>query len=207
VYTDELLLTYLEQFEKDIATTAATVIDATQGGARLRGTEVMDLKQAVARYCQHPIDPQRFAYRSTKLDRNPVRLPEAIDELKLRLAELGEAVSVCEEVLTLLGELESLMDDPNAFNRRLIRIDELRTRISQDSRPYQIVSATGQLAELRRFSADRRINADYQDDRQRAELQIERDTEFISSVRDGCQDARAILEQAMARMIAEVDPK
>ncbi|MFQ5463680.1 MAG: motility associated factor glycosyltransferase family protein [Phycisphaerae bacterium] len=205
VYTDELLLTYLEQFEKDIATTAATVIDATQGGARIRGTEVMDLAQAVERYCRDPIDPNRFDYRSKTQWRFISRLPEAIDELKARLAELDEAIDVCAEVLSLLRELESLTNDPLAFNRRLIRIDELRTRISQETRPYQIVSATGQLAELRRFSADRRISADRPDERERAELQIRRDTEFISSVRDGCEDAQTILRQAMARMIERVE--
>ena len=165
----------------------------------------MDLAQAVARYCQHPIDPDRFAYRTTSRGRGASRLPEAIEELKLRLSELDEAVSVWAEVLALLKELESLTDDPIAFNRRLVRIDELRTRISQESRPYQIVSATGQLAELRRFSADRRISADHPGERERAEMQIKRDTEFISSVRDGCKDTRTMLEQAMARMIERVD--
>ena len=38
LYTDELLLTYLEQFEKDVTEVPQRVINATEGGVMIRGT-------------------------------------------------------------------------------------------------------------------------------------------------------------------------
>ena len=63
VYTDDLLFTYLEQFEKDFQGLTTTLINATEGGAHIRGTQAMTLREAMDRYCQTPISPDRFGYR------------------------------------------------------------------------------------------------------------------------------------------------
>lgn len=200
LYTDELLFTYLEQFEKDIAAVPARVINATEGGARIRGTEAMTLRQARDRFAGGTIDPARFAYRETTRWRDPSRLPAAGAELEKRLGELDEAVRVCDELLALLGELEGLTGDPARFNHRLIRVDELRAKIHQESRAYQIVNAVAQLTELRRFSADRRISASDHDPAARALSQIARDTDFITGVRAAAVEVKPILAEALERI-------
>ena len=200
LYTDELLFTYLEQFEKDIAGVAAQVINATEGGARIRGAETMTLREATHRFCETPIDPSRFAYRETTRWRDPSRLPPAKVELESRLEELDGVVRLCDELLQLLKELDGLTQDPERFNRRLVRVDELRTKVHRESRAYQIVNSTAQLAEFRRFSADRRLSAVETDDAGRAKKQIARDLEFITAVRDGALDVKPILAEAFERM-------
>jgi hypothetical protein len=200
LYTDELLLTYLEQFEKDIAEVPARVVDATEGGARIRGAEVMSLKAAAGRFCREKIDPARFAYRQTTRWHDSVRLPAARDELAERIEELDDAVRTCDEFLSLLDELNGLTDDPGRFNQRLVRVDELRTRVHQESRAYLIVNAAFQLAELRRFSADRKIGLAELDDVERAKRQIARDIEFVTAVRDGAHEMKTILSEALGRI-------
>ncbi len=159
LYTDELLFTYLEQFQKDIAKVSSRVINATKGGARIRGTEVMTLRDVTSQFCRHRIDPQRFAYRQTTNWRDGARLDATAAELEQRLVELDEAVHLCNELLALLHELDGLTHDPPTFNRRLVRVDELRSKVQHESRAYLIVNAYAQLAELRRFSADRHTSA------------------------------------------------
>lgn len=200
LYTDELLLTYLEQFEKDIAAVPVRVIDATEGGARIRGTEVMNLRDVAKRFCRDAIAPERFAYRETTCWRDPSKLEDARAELQHRIEELDEVVAVCDEFLTLLEELKGLTHDPDRFNRRLVRVDELRTRVHQETRPYRIVNAAGQLADLRRFSADRRIDAEELDDAERAKRQIARDLDFVKAVRDGACDVKPMLIEALERI-------
>ncbi len=200
LYTDELLFAYLEQFEKDIAAVPCKVINATGGGARIRGTGAMPLPEAVKRYCQEPIDPKRFAYRDTTRWRDPSKLAPAKRELQKRIEELDEVESVCEELIELLGELEGLTGDPHRFNRRLVRVDELRAKINQKSRTYEMVNAATQMAELRRYSADRRIGAVETEDAERAKRQIVRDTEFITAVRDGAVDVKKMLDEALQRI-------
>ncbi|MDE7298877.1 MAG: hypothetical protein K2N94_08615, partial [Lachnospiraceae bacterium] len=51
-------LQYLRWFERVVQETAGEieVIDATEGGARIRGTELMRLSEAIDRYCTVPVD-------------------------------------------------------------------------------------------------------------------------------------------------------
>jgi hypothetical protein len=201
LYTDELLFTYLEQFEKDIAEVPRRVINATEGGARIRGTESMALHEAAGRFCTRPIDPARFAYRETIRRRDPARLGATRAQLERRIKEVDGVAELCRELIELLKELDGLTHDPPRFNRRLIRVDELRTKVQQESQAYLIVNAFTQLAELKRFSADRRISAVEVDDAERAKRQIKRDTEFITGVLDGAVEIKPILEEALRRIV------
>lgn len=200
IYTDELLLTYLEQFEKDITGVSSGIINATEGGAMIRGTEAMSLHEAVERFGGRAIDPRRFAYRETTSWNDSAKLAPTRRELERRMAEVEDAVEVCDELLSLLRELDGLTHDPPSFNRRLVRVDELRTRVSEESRAYVIVNAFTQLAELRRYSADRRIHAGQADHADRAKRQIARDIDFISGVREGAVDLKPILQRALQRV-------
>ncbi|MCH7992835.1 MAG: DUF115 domain-containing protein [Planctomycetes bacterium] len=200
LYTDELLFTYLEQFEKDIADVPRRVINATEGGARIRGTQTMTLAEVADTFCSEPIDPARFAYRTSTVWRDPARLDETGDELNQRLKELREAQQVCDEILSLLDQLEKLTDRPDQFNRRLVRVDELRAKVHQESRAFRLINASAQLSELRRFSADRKISAAEISHVERAKRQIARDREFITGFRDGARDVTEILNEALERI-------
>jgi hypothetical protein len=201
LYTDELLFTYLEQFQKDIAAAPNRVINATEGGATIKGTDVMSLSQVAETFCREPIDPHRFAYRKTTTWRDRARLEATRAELTLRLTELDDAVQTCDELLELLHELDGLTHDPPAFNRRLVRVDELRSKVQNESRAYLIINAYAQLAELRRFSADRHTSASGAADAERAKRQIARDIEFIRGVRDGAVDLKPIFDEALRRVV------
>ncbi|MCO6439279.1 MAG: motility associated factor glycosyltransferase family protein [Phycisphaerae bacterium] len=200
LYTDELLFTYLEQFEKDVARTPRRVINATEGGAMIRGTSAMRLDEVAARFCREPIDEDRFAYREEANWFDGTRLPEAAGEVDERVAELDDVVTVCDELLVLLDELEGLTSDPLRFNRRLVRIDELRSRIHHQSRGYRIVNAATQAAEFRRYAADRQLGAVESTGVERARQQIARDREFIRAVREGAIDVRGVLKDAASRV-------
>ena len=207
LYTDELLFTYLEQFQKDIAKVPSRVINATEGGARIQGTEVMALRDVAEQFCGRPIDSARFAYRETTKWRDPARLEPTRTELKRRLDELDNAIELCDELLVLLDELNGLTHDPARFNRRLVRVDELRSKVQHESRAYVIINAYSQLAELRRYSADRHTSASGAEHAERARRQIARDIEFITGVRDGATELKPILADALKRVVDEAEKK
>jgi len=200
LYTDELLFTYLEQFEKDMGSVSARVINASQGGAAIRGTESLPLAEAAERFCRGKIPADRFEYLRTTRWRDAARLPEATRELEARLRELAEVSSVCAELLKLLKELQDLVEDPPKFNRRLIRVDELRRKVHAATRPYEIVNNATQFAELRRYSADRRLDAEEVEGAERARRQLKRDLDFIGGVAEGAVEVREMLEAALDRV-------
>jgi hypothetical protein len=203
LYTDELLFTYLEQFEADIAAIPRRVINTSEGGAMIRGTEPMSLEAAAERFCARPVEPSRFGYRATTQWRDASRIAAAAGQIALRIDELRRAEAVCEELLSLFGELEKLTGDAKRFNQRLVRVDELRAKVYAETRAYQLISSYSQFAELRRYSADRRIGGEALEDVARAKRQLTRDAEFITAVRDGAKELAVMLEEAGGRLKAE----
>lgn len=199
LYTDELLFTYLEQFEKDIAACGRTVVNASHGGANIRGTIAMSLDEAARRWSQMPDYPEQFVPKAAESQRL-LRLQAAAKEIEQRIRELNEVAGVAAELGELFDELESLVCDPDRFNRRLIRVDELRSRIHRESRPYRIINAATQWIEFRRFSADRRIELAEASGPDRARKQIARDREFIQGVREGAVEVTRILRDSLARV-------
>lgn len=200
IYTDELLFTYLEQFERDIAATSVRVINATEGGARIRGAENMTLAEAIERWCGESIPADRLGYQKETVWRDESKLPAVRDELAARLEEVDKLLAVCREMLTLLEKLKRLLRDPPAFNKLLVRVDELRAKVNENERAYRLINASSQLAELRRFSADRRLAADKSQGAERAKRQLDRDVEFVTNVRDGGNVMRDMLVEALDRV-------
>ncbi|UCG17552.1 MAG: motility associated factor glycosyltransferase family protein [Phycisphaerales bacterium] len=200
LYTDDLLFTYLEQFEKDFAGCPAKLINATEGGACIRGTESMTLRAALDRYGQHPIPAERFAYRRNMQWYDRTRHQPARNELASRLDEVRAVGDICDEMSKLLEELQGLTDRPDQFNRRLTRVDELRTVLRSSDRAYQIITSASQMAELRRFTADRQLRvAAGKTEGERALKQLKRDMEFVKSVREGVDMVTAMLRGALDR--------
>lgn len=200
IHTDELLMTYLEQFERDFAVTSATVVNATEGGASMCGTTAMTLREAIDRYCTRPLPADAFDYRKQRPWRDESKLAATTDEVRNRIAEIEKIDGICEEMLRLLEELETLTDDPPRFNRRLVRVDELRSIVTRSYRAFHIVNSATQMAELQRYAADRKIEAAGDNGAERAKRQLARDKGFVGGVRDGARGMLEILRQAVERL-------
>lgn len=204
LYTDELLVTYLEQFEKDIAEMSARVINVS-GGANIRGTESADLEAVAKEHCRAPLPREPFDKLRALQRRDAGKLARAETELESALEELVRAIETCDELLELFEKLGKLTHDPPAFNRTLVRVDELRARVHRRSRAYRIINAATQFAELQRVSADLGIAADEPDEVARAKRQLARDEAFISAVREGAAFVTEILEESLSRVRARAE--
>lgn len=204
IYTDEQLFTYLQQFEGDFAAVPGRVIDATEGGVRKSNTQVMSLAEVAERFCREPIPAERFAYRDQLKWEDPSRLEPGRREIRSRIAEVEEMTAICRQVIKLLRELTGLLDDPPTFNRRLKEVDRLRAKVRERDRTYRMISAVSQLAELQRYSADRRLELAGVEGKERAKGQLERDIRFVEAVIDGAGALREILEECLARFDAAI---
>jgi hypothetical protein len=199
IYTDEQMYTYLQQFERDFAATPARVIDATEGGASQRGTERMTFADAIAQYCDRSI-PDALRYASVDGDGQGIdRLRAARDVVQNRLDEIDGFRDLCTETLDVLEALKGLLDRPREFNRKLALVDALRIRVRRQARICHMVSAVSQLTEIRRFSADRRLEVVDHDSPERAVRQLQRDVNFIGGLKTASDDLTEILTESLAR--------
>ncbi|HKQ49358.1 MAG TPA: 6-hydroxymethylpterin diphosphokinase MptE-like protein [Phycisphaerae bacterium] len=204
IYTDDQMFTYLEQFERDFAKSAARVIDATEGGARKAGTTIMKLADAAGQFCRSTIDAAKFDYL-----RHPWgdagQLHPARDALAARRKELDKFESLCRETRDILNELTDLVGDSSAFNRRIARVDELRTLVQDHETIFAMVRDVSQLGELQRLAADRKLHAPEGGDQARAQRQIQRDIQFIDAMLEGCKELGGILDHSLHRFDAAIE--
>ncbi len=198
IYTDEQMFTYLEQFERDFAKCPAKVIDATEGGARKRGSEVMTLAEAADQHCREAIDPACFAHLSADWSDTSLLKP-ARQALIARREELVEFRALCDETHTVLGELKGLVETPQKFNKRMVRVDELRTLVQNHETLYRMVRDVSQLAELQKHAADRGLTAAEAIGKDRARGQVKRDRRFMEAMLDGCDRLDGVLAGGVAR--------
>ena len=198
IYTDEQLFTYLMQFERDFARSAACVVDATEGGARKTGAVVMSLREAAERYCREALPCRCFDYLQARWYQ-PDRLTAAREALAGRLEELAEFRRLCLETQEILTELRGLLDRREEFNRRMVRVDELRTLVQEHEVVFRMVRDVSQVGELQKFAADRRIAGDSVKGTVLADRQLQRDQAFLASLLEGCGRLERILEGAVAR--------
>jgi hypothetical protein len=199
VYTDDQLFTYREQFESDFAGSAVQVIDATEGGARKAHTAALPLREVIERYCRRSIPAEKWADRRAVRRADPAVLATGRDAVRARIAEVAGLRSVCEQMLGVLEELKGLVEQPDRFNKRIARVDELRAAVQRQERVYAMVTAVAQQAELRRFAADIKAAESEEKGVKRALAQLERDTEFVASLIEGADVMTEILEGALRR--------
>jgi hypothetical protein len=196
-YTDEQLFIYAEQFQSDFAGSAARVIHATEGGMRLAGTEVLTLREAAARFCRRPLPEDLFA--SGKPPTSGAAVARARQVLGEQLEQVHAVKEIAVEMRGLLGRLAGLFDRPNEYNRLVVRVDDLRTRMQHFERIYGVVTSVAQLAELRRYSADRRIGEGEVDTVATARQRLQRDREFVDAFIEGCAYLEDIVPEALER--------
>lgn len=198
VYTDEQLFTYAEQFQSDFLAASARVIHACEGGMRLDGTEIMPLREAGARFCARELPADLF---SPGAGCPPQDLKHrVVAALEQRLAELQDTRQIAVETNELLPKLEGLVERPAEFNRLVARVDELRSRMQQSERTYNLVVQVSQLAELRRIQADRAIHDEPCETPETARRRLRRDREYVSAFIDGCDCLLNMLPQALERV-------
>ncbi len=204
VYTDDQMFTYLEQFERDFAKAACRIIDATEGGARKAGAEIMTLAEAAGRFCTQPLPEESFSYlRLPWYD--ATRLVPARAVLAGRLDELDAFRRLCRETRDILVELEGLLDRPEQFNRRIVRVDELRTMVQDHERIFRMVRDISQIGELQKFAADRKLASGSATAEAVALRQLRRDRQFLESLLDGCDRLDRLLRDALARFDAAIE--
>ncbi|MFO0972327.1 MAG: 6-hydroxymethylpterin diphosphokinase MptE-like protein [Phycisphaerae bacterium] len=204
LYTDEQMFTYLEQFERDFATARARIIDATQGGVQKRGATALPLAEAIAQFCQRPLPAAMGEIRAAARRYDVERVRAGRAELLSRQGELTAFRELCRQTDALLAELESRVDDPPRFNQLIIRVDELRARVSEHDRVFRMASDVSQMAELQKISADKRVIAGRLAGRDRSLAQLARDRRFVAALIEGCDALAGIFARAAARFDAEL---
>ncbi len=204
IYTDEEMFTYLQQFERDFAKSTSRVIDATGGGVKKQFSQVMTLEEAAEEFCKDPIPPSLFEYPEISKWFNPKPLKKCKDILNNRIEEAEEFREIVIETIDLVTEMLELVEDQAALNNKMIRLDELRVKVSQRPKIYQLIGSVSQTAEWIRFRNDRAIGIQNNQGTKRQRQQLLRDINYVTQLKDGCQRLIDLLHKGVERIEDEL---
>lgn len=202
IYTDEQMFTYLQQFEKDFAACPVTIIDASEGGAQKRFCQTMSLTDAAEKYCTKRIPAELFDYRRDIPEFDAETLTPARECLETRIEETQEMLDLVNGTITIVTEMLELLDDQQALNRKMVRLDELRTMVKHRPDIYKLIMMVSQHAEMYRFRQDRLLEIDDIEGVDRQRRQLQRDVGYVSEIAKGCERLIDMLQHCLDRFDA-----
>jgi len=200
IYSDEQMVTYLRQFERDFAEAAAagqTVIDATEGGMPKAHTQRMPLAEALAEHATRPVPEIPVPPRgldADKLDRLAAVLDRRIDELK----ELRRST---EQAVPILRDMKRKLDDRPKLAQLFAKLRKHQKRVHEElTEVFQIVNQVNTVGTFRRQKADRTILQAGHGGKSKEAAQIDRDLENLKWLGESADEVRAILDEARQRL-------
>lgn len=197
IYTDEQMLTYLRQFERDFAEAEQRVIDATEGGVPKRHTEAMSLAAALAGHATNalpalPVPPREL---------DPMALTRIAGHLDQRIAEVRELRLISEQTVPILRKMLERQDDERKMASLFRQLEKKKQRVAELSQAFRMVNEVTQVAAYRRHMADRAIGGPAEIEAvEKQRKQLERDLDNVTWLIDGCSETLKYFEAAAERL-------
>lgn len=205
MYTEEQFFVYLQQFERDFAASRCRVIDATEGGAKKQGVQVMTLRQAIDEMSvvsgQWPVGT---AWKTWRCDvvANLERVRVALEARRKNALDMKQT---CEETVPLLDEMLANQEDMDRMNRLFVEVDRARTTVGGDPATFEMVCFLNTIGELRRFQADLGVRAAKADSLERQRRQLLRDQDYVTNLGIGAERLLEILDEALGRIDKQIE--
>ena len=198
IYTDDQMLTYLAQFERDFASAPQSIIDATEGGLPKQHTTQSTLADAIAQHLTSPLPQLPPASRSL----NPDRLTATADFIRTRIQQVGKLQSLSRKTIPVLESMKTDQRDPTRMPRHFEKLNDLHKQVAQLNEAFELVNSLNQVGAFNRQRADRAIRVDESniDPYERQSRQLDRDIQNITWIIEGAGETLNILNESLTRI-------
>jgi len=200
IFSDEQMVTYLKQFERDFAELKAlgrTIIDATEGGMPKQHTRVMALADALAAHATRP----RPVLPIPPVGLDPHRLALADQMLSLRVRQVNQVQQASREAIRLLRQMKAHQRDGRRMKQLFDKLTRHQQRVhSELADAFALVSTLNTLGTFKRQRADRMIGQAGGDAYERQAAQIDRDIENLDLAVQAADETLDILHDARSRL-------
>jgi hypothetical protein len=203
IYTDEQMDTYLQRFEREFDGCPVPVLDATEGGARKRGTQVVTLVSVLDSFVAPALD-RSVQERFGSAEPDEALRTKGLEALGLRRQTLEAFLKVCERTFHLLKEIHRAMGLGNRekVSRLVRRMEEVKKEVRVHDEAFRLVAELVQADEYQRTRRDREIGVrGYQGDELQRK-QLERDLAYVEGLKSGTQLLLSFVQVAEERLQA-----
>ncbi len=198
IYSDEQMLTYLAQFERDFAAAPQRIIDATEGGMPKQHTVAMTLREAMEKHATRPL-PALPEVAAGSLD--DARLAAVEKHLQSRVEEVTELRRLSAVTLPILRAMIDDQKNERKMDRHFEAIESNKRAVDKLDHAFRLVSELNQVGMFNRIRADRALRVeDPADPYERQAQQLRRDIQNVQWLIDASDEAIRIFEQAIDRL-------
>jgi hypothetical protein len=207
IYSDEQMLTYQKQFERDFAGVPQRVLDATEGGIGMAGADRITLAEALSQYATRPVPTMPAPREGFDAD----RLAAVADLMRRRIDETRELRQLSKDALPILKRMLRRQGDQKQMNKLFTKLNPIQKQVHELDGTFGVISELNTVGTFKRLRADRAINhpsvAGRQDVMERQRRQLERDAENVDWIIQACEEALPIFERALGRVTERLGRK
>jgi hypothetical protein len=197
IFTDEQMLTYLKQFERDFLNATQTIINATEGGMSIEHTQPMTLAAALQQYAVRAIPDLPCASQGF----NAQRLEQVEDLLQRRLENVSEMHRLASDTVQLLKRMKRHQRDKKKCDKLFKQIDRNKVRVDALGDTFDLINQLNAIGSFKRARSDRVLeNAPKDDPFEHQKRVIERDLENIDWLIQACDEAKQTFTLALTRL-------
>ena len=201
IYSTEHFLSYARELEGMIEkTTNRRVIDATEGGVVLKGTELMTLAEARDRY----LDPQFDATLNIPPENPPAvqreRLGQAIAQMEKRLRECDEFVGILHSAIDNLNTIRNRLRNQKSVARLIEATKVCNDALARYPVMKRAISAITASDEFERQREDARILAEGLEGTAKQLAQTKRDYAYLTAIDNGTREFVRRTKHALEKM-------
>ena len=196
IFTDEQMVTYLKQFERDFLRASETIIDATEGGVPKEHTRRMALADALSEHATRPTKPIPLPDRTF----DQASLEQVAALLRRRLDETGELRRLAGKTIELLRKMLKHQQDRERSNELYDKIQRNKRRADELHETFALINDLNTVGAFKRARADRALLHSDGNPFEQQKLQIERDIDNLDWLAQACDEADGIFRDASARV-------
>lgn len=196
IYSDEQMLTYLRQFERDFAVAPQQVLDASEGGLPKEHTSRTTLAAALAQHATRPVPRLPLPPRAFEAD----RLDEIDRLLARRLEETATLRRITAKTIPILQQMIEHQRDQIRMDRLFAQLDANKAKVDRMPRIFGLVNDLNTLGAFKRARTDRALEHASGDEFEVQQRRVQRDLDNLDWLLQSCDEAARIFRQARDRL-------
>ena len=193
IYTDQQMLTYLQQFETRFRADVAQgrrIYDATEGGIRKEHAEPRSLEEILSEYGSGGEDI-RLPRAEGSCTWNTKDVVRRLEIVRNEASEIAEASSNAHGII---GRMIALQPQKSEMNRLFKELGHERERVGRLQSTFKLVDMVNQAGVFRRLKADRRLDLSSElDEMDRQRAQLDRDHVNVQWTADAAEELTHLL--------------
>lgn len=198
IFSDEQMVTYLRQFERDFAESTQRIVDCTEGGMTKDHAEQMPFGEALKAFACGPVPRLSIPapYAAGGLD--PAKAQATGRLLAERRGQVRDVRRAAEASLPILAQMKAHHQDTDRMNQLHARLTTQRKRAEGELKSaLNLITQLNAIGAYRRMRHDLKINLLEGDQHGRMLAQIDRDIDNLEWMIQACDEAIDILDEAV----------